>query len=393
MHYGVIFFGAGTSRVSLPVLEKVQSLVEDGAVLVGARPQGSPSLAYDPARVKTVLDTLWPGSEVTRVGRGRVFADAEAGPALTAIGLTPDFTYVKPEADSHVMFIHRRLSDGDAYFLSNRIDRTQALTASFRVSGRIPELWDPATGLSHPASYRTEGERTEVTVPLDRFGSLFVMFRTPLSQTAHADPASHVDPAAHADPISHVAPQAYFETLTTLSGPWPVAFQPDRGAPPNTVFPALADFRDNSDPGIRYFSGIATYTRELRIAPRHLAHGQHLWLDFLGQVDDLAEVWLNRRLAGTAWKPPYRVDLSGLAKPGRNQLEIRVVNLWVNRLIGDVQPGTTGKITFTQADGKVAPGTLPVEAASQLRMPYAADAPLRPSGLIGPVTLLVESEK
>jgi hypothetical protein len=103
-------------------------------------------------------------------------------------------------------------------------------------------------------------------------------------------------------------------------------------------------------------------------------------------------VWINGQLAGTVWKPPYRIDISSHLKPGRNQLELRVVNLWVNRLIGDVQPGNTTKITFTQADGKVRPDTPPAEAANQLRMPYAADAPLRPSGLRGPVTLLAEDE-
>jgi hypothetical protein len=374
MRYHALFFGQGTQHVSLPVLEKVRALVEAGAVLIGERPQGSPSLADDPVRVKAVLDVLWPGAPVAQVGKGKVLAAAETGPALSSIGLAPDFTYVKPQADSHVMFIHRRLSDGEAYFVSNRLDRAETITGSFRVTGRLPELWDPATGLVHPASYHIADGRTEVTLPFDRFGSLFVVFRKPAS-----------DPA-------HVEPTPGWQTLATLSGPWPVAFQAGRGAPASAVFEQLADFRDNADPGIRYFSGTATYTKELNLTQRDLAGGRHLWLD-LGQVDDLAEVWMNGQLAGTAWKPPYRVDISSQVKPGRNKLELRVVDLWVNRLIGDVQPGNPVKITFTQADGKVSPETPPTEAANQLRMPYAADAPLRPSGLIGPVTLLAEEKK
>jgi len=371
MRYGAIFFGPGTERVSLPVLEKVRGLVEAGAALIGQRPQGSPSLADDPARVKTVLDTLWPGTQVTRIGRGRVFAATSTGAALEAIALQPDFTYTKPQPDSHVMFIHRKLAEGDAYFLSNRVDRAETITASFRVRGRTPELWDPAAGLSHPASYRMNGDRTEVTVPLDRFGSLFVLLRAPATERAHVEPESH------------------WRTAMTLSGPWSVVFQSGRGAPANATFDKLVDFRDNSDLGIRYFSGIATYTRDLTLARRDLAPARLVWLD-LGQVNDLAEVWVNGQLAGTAWKPPYRVNISSLAKPGRNRLEIRAVNLWVNRLIGDVQPGNTTKITLTQADGKISANTPPAEAANQLRMPYAPDAPLRPSGLIGPVTVLVE---
>ena len=371
MRYAAIHFAKGTDRVSLAVLEKTRALVEAGAVLIGQRPQGSPSLADDPVRVKAALDALWPGPETVRLGQGRVFAAAGTEAALKAIGLAPDFSYVKPAADSSVMFIHRRLSDGDAYFLSNRVDRAETINASFRLSGRKPELWDPATGLSRAVTYRMEDERTEVTVPLDRFGSVFVVFREETRQRSHIEPASR------------------WRTLHTLTGPWPVAFQAERGAPASATFAGLADFRDNADPGIRYFSGIATYTKELTLAARDLARNRPTWLD-LGQVNDLAEVWVNGQLAGTAWKPPYRVDISAHAKPGRNRIEIKAVNLWVNRLIGDVQLGTTKKITFTQADGKVRPGTPEAEAANQLRMPYAADAPLRPSGLIGPVTVQVE---
>ena len=99
------------------MLEKVLEMVQAGAVLIGPRPQGSPSLADDPAKVKQVLDALWTGAAEAAVGKGRVFASAEAGPALEVIGLAPDFSYQKPQPDSHILFIHRRLANGDAYFL------------------------------------------------------------------------------------------------------------------------------------------------------------------------------------------------------------------------------------------------------------------------------------
>jgi hypothetical protein len=381
MRYGAIYFGRGTEWVSLPVLEKVRALVEGGAILIGSGPRGSPSLSDDPARVNAVLDALWPGSQTTRLGRGgRVFAAASTGPALEAIGLAPDFTYSRPAPDSQVMFIHRRLADGEAYFLSNRVDRAETIVGSFRVTGRKPELWDPSTGLARAASFRIVGDRTEVTVPLDRFGSLFVVFHSPTDERTHVEASTR------------------WRTLGTLTGPWPVSFQAGRGAPAHATFSELLDFRNHTDPGIRYFSGIASYSKEFLLSARdstlvsgERAAGGRLWID-LGQVDDLAEVWVNGHLAGTAWKPPYRVDVSAYVKSGRNQLEIRAVNLWVNRLIGDVQPGVTTKITFTQADGKVSPSIAPADAANQLRMPYAADAPLRPSGLIGPVMVRIEEK-
>lgn len=367
MHYRALYFGLGTERVSLPVLEKVRSMVQAGAVLIGLRPQGSPSLADDSAKMKQVLDTLWTGKPDARVGKGRVFTTGEAGPALEAVGITADMSYDKPQPDSHVMFIHRRLANGEVYFLSNRIDRAETIQASFRVTGLQPELWDPATGAKQKASYQIEGMRTKVTVNLDRFGSVFVVFRG----VAHER--------------NHIEPTEKTQILEELSGPWQVAFQAGRGAPQSATFSQLADFRGNAAPGIRYFSGVATYTKDFEL-PSQAVNGGKIWLD-LGQVGDLAEVWVNGKLAGAAWKPPYRVEIQNAVRQGSNHIEIKAVNLWVNRLIGDVQPGVTTKITFTAADGVIAPSAPRPRSAS---MPYKPDAPLRPSGLIGPVTVIRE---
>jgi hypothetical protein len=368
--YQALFLGRGSERLTLPVLEKLKSFVESGATLIGVRPEGSPSLSDDPGKVKAIIDALWPGGDVAKVGKGRVFAASDTSAALTTIGLAPDFTYVKPRSDSKIMFIHRKLADGHAYFLSNRSDRAEKIEGSFRVDGLAAELWDPATGETRPASYRIEKGRTLVDVPLDRFGSVIVVLRgvAALSGRQLATPV--------------------MQDIATLDGPWQVAFQPDRGAPPLAVFDRLTDFRDNKDPGIRYFSGIATYRAAFTLPARSLAQGARLWLD-LGEVHDLAEVVVNGRPVGTAWKPPYQVDIASAVKPGRNVVEIRAVNLWVNRLIGDVQSGVQKKITFTAADGKMDATTAKSRSA---QMPYKPDAPLRPSGLIGPVRLISESQ-
>jgi hypothetical protein len=368
MQYRAIFLGRGAERISLPVLARLQALVEQGGVLIGPRPLGSPSLADDTAAVKTVLDRLWPGTAVTTVGRGRVFQATDTAAPLQAIGLAPDFIYSRPAPDTRVMFIHRKLADGDAYFLSNRVDRADRIEGSFRVTGLVPELWDPATGLSRRTSYRMEGGRTIVDIPLDRFGSIVVLFRGQAQQTSHREE------------------EASARIIATETGPWQVSFQPDRGAPATATFAQLSDFRDNADPGIRYFSGIARYQARIDI-PLRKSGPSRLWLD-LGDVRDVAEVWVNGKLAGTTWKPPYRVDISAYAKAGRNDIEVRSVNLWVNRLIGDVQPGVTKKVTFTAADGKTDATSARSRSA---QMPYKADAPLRASGLLGPVTIQIES--
>lgn len=373
MQYGALLLGGDSERISLPVLRRLHELVRGGATVVGKRPHGSPSLADDAEEVAAIIDTLWPdgGDGVARVGEGRVFARGRMDEALAAIGLAPDMRYDKPHRDSKVMFLRRRLDDGDLYFLANRTDRRETVPMSFRVSGKRPELWDPATGERSDVGYRIVDGRTEVTVDFDPFGTTFLVFREPALAS------------------SHDAPAARWSVVDTLSGPWNVAFQSDRGAPASIVLPELIDFRDSEEFGIRYFSGVASYTKQFRLDAADLSDGRQVWLD-LGQVYDLAEVWVNGELAGTVWKPPYRLNIAGQARAGDNTVEIRAVNLWVNRLIGDVQPGVSEKVTFTSADGVADPDTTDERALRRLQMPYPADAPLRPSGLIGPVRVVTK---
>jgi hypothetical protein len=130
----------------------------------------------------------------------------------------------------------------------------------------------------------------------------------------------------------------------------------------------LSDWSNSKDPGVKYFSGVGSYTKTVQASPQWFRKGARLWID-LGDVKNLAAVTVNGRELGQAWHAPYRVEATSALKPGANQITIKVVNAWVNRLIGDEQPGAT-KITF--ADVK----------------PYKASSPLLPSGLLGPVTLI-----
>jgi hypothetical protein len=157
--------------------------------------------------------------------------------------------------------------------------------------------------------------------------------------------------------------------LTNVSGAWDVAFQPNRGAPPRVNLPALASLHENADAGVKYFSGTATYTKTIDASADWFKSGGKLWLD-LGDVKNIAEVRVNGKAFGVLWKAPFRVDVTSALKPGSNVLELKVTNLWVNRLIGDQQPSATSKYTYT---------------AVQF---YRADSPLLPSGLIGPVQLI-----
>ena len=125
---------------------------------------------------------------------------------------------------------------------------------------------------------------------------------------------------------------------------------------------------------MKYFSGTATYTKTLEAAPGWFVSGTRQWLD-LGDVQNLAEVSVNGKALGVVWKRPFRVDVTGALKPGANALEVKVTNLWVNRMVGDRQPGASTQYTFTR----------PVF--------YKADSPLLPSGLLGPVRVLQVSAR
>ncbi len=346
--YRAIQLGGSSRKMTLATLQRLAALVEAGATVIGKAPEGSPALADRPEDFAALVSRLWSGQPVTKVGAGQVIASADIDGALALAGVAPDFRMTGVSDDAEVLFVHRKLPDGDVWFVNNRRPTTEQVEGHFRVTGKQPELWHADTGTSEPVSYRIENGETVVPMTLDAESSVFVVFR----KTA----------AASAMMLKKVVPTP----VATLDKPWQVAFQAARGAPAGVTLPKLRSLSEHSDPGVRYFSGVASYTTSFTL-PKDIKPGAPLWLD-LGEVGEIAEVTVNGKSAGYAWHKPYRVDVSGVVSPGRNALEVKVANLWVNRLIGDAQPDAA-KITWT---------AVPT---------YRADAPLRPSGLIGPVTL------
>jgi hypothetical protein len=355
MHYRLLYLGGSSRYMTLPVLRRIRDLVQQGAVLVGRRPLGSPSLADDGAEFQSVAHELFGNDERARdFGQGRVFPDGSLTAALGAMSISPDFDYTKPEPDTEVLALHRHLDDGHLYFVTNRLNRTEKLTASFRVAGFAPELWNAVSGEVAPADYRAIDGRTQIPLTLGPYESIFVLFRAP----SHEASREVVKPTT--------------KPLMTLGGPWIIAFQSNRGAPASIDANALQSWSDSQDIGVRYFSGSALYTTSFVLPTGTPARNAHLSLD-LGVVREMADVSVNGRPLGIVWNPPFTLDITGSVRPGKNLLQITVTNLWVNRLIGDAQPGTHAKYTFT---------TIPT---------YEPDAPLRTSGLLGPVQILQTS--
>jgi hypothetical protein len=351
MSYRVLGLDPYSEHMSLPVLRAIHKLVNDGAIVAGPKPKDDPSLADDQAEFHKLNDELFgDGTGTHYVGRGAVYAGERLKDVFHALQLGPDFDYAAPEGDARLLFVHRKLADGDLYFLDNRADRSEQVDASFRVTGKAPELWHADSGKTEPVSFKIAEGRTTVRIKLEPWGTVFVVFRKDTAEK------------------SRILPKVTETLLATVDGSWKLSFQPGRGAPPSITLEKLSSWTDNSDAGVKYFSGTGTYTKTIIAPAEWFRKDAHVWVD-LGDVKNLAEVTVNGKSLGIVWHTSYRVDATAALKPGANEVTIKVINAWVNRLIGDQQPSATTKYTF--ADVK----------------PYRANSPLRPSGLLGPVRL------
>lgn len=361
-----------TDRMTLPVLRKIRELVAAGATVVGPKPTRSPSLAGFPgvdAEVRALANEVWgdtDGRSRTRhaYGKGQVVWGQRPEEVLAGLGVPRDFEYTRPKMETLLLAIHRRAGDTDIYFVSNQRERTEEVEARFRVGGKAAELWHPDTGVIEPAEYVIDQGRTTVPLRLDPFGSVFVVFRQPAAAASRRLPRTVSTP------------------LGTVAGTWDVSFPPNWGAPAKIRLERLASWTEHSDAGVKYFSGTATYSKDVTAPRAWFRPGARLVLD-LGQVKELAEVVLNGKPLGVLWKPPYQVDVTGALRPGVNRLEIRITNLWPNRIIGDQLLPEEKRYTFTTAQ----------TFGSRMGSGFTKDSPLLESGLLGPVTVSAVSMK
>jgi hypothetical protein len=354
MIYRIIALDPNSRHMSLPVLRALYALVQKGAAVAGPKPIEDPSLADNQNEFQKLKNELFgDGTGTHSVGKGKVFAGQSAESALNALSIEPDFTYTKA-VDSEILFVHRKLANGEIYFLDNRSERDADTEASFRVTGKVPELWYSETGKVVPASYQIANGRTTVPLHFEPWGTVSVVFRTP------------------ANAKSRILPKTSEISLATLNGSWDLSFQPDRGAPASIKLDKLIAWNENTDPGVKYFSGTGTYSKTIEAPANWFKGNARLWFD-LGDVKNLAEVIVNGKSLGIVWHAPYRVDVTEVIKPGSNQLTVKVVNAWVNRLIGDQQPNAKVKYTFSTIKA------------------YSAGSSLQSSGLLGPVTVMRRS--
>jgi len=350
-------------RRTMPVevLRKITALVKAGATVVGPKPLADPGLKNYPrcdAEVAKLASEVWgncDGQTVTehRFGKGRIVWGKTLRAILLANGVQPDFECQGSDRDTFLDFIHRTTAGAEIYFVANRKDRQEIADCTFRVCGRQPECWDPITGRTQPAvAFKQSAGRTTLPLEFAPHGSLFVVFRE-LIATDTSGSAARNFPALRA--------------AQELVGPWTVRFDPKWGGPEQAVaFEKLDDWTARPEAGIKYYSGTATYRKTFdlpSLVTRHLS----LFLD-LGKVKDVAQVRLNGKDLGVVWTAPWHVEITDAVKPAGNVLEIDVVNLWPNRLIGDAALPESQRIARTH-------------------VVFRPNQPLLPSGLLGPVTI------
>lgn len=341
------------------LLTKITKLVEEGGIILGPKPHRSPSLQHFPKadeEVKSMANALWGDVDGIKVksavhGKGKVLNGMSMHQALELIGCIPDCALTK---DIPVVYGHRKIGDIDAYFLSNQSPEKIVLSPEFRITNKQPELWEPTTGtIRLLKKYERNENATVVPIELEALESVFIVF------AKQASPSSSVN----GTDTNYPKPQ----TITTLAGPWTVTFNKQQRGPQTPVtFQSLYDWSTSKEDSIRYYSGTAIYQTEFTL--KDIAPDTPLFIN-LNEVAVMAKVKVNGQEIGGVWTAPYRLNISKAIKQGTNNVEIEVVNTWVNRLIGDSRLPAKERKTWTPNN------------------PWTPSSTLQKAGLIGPVAI------
>ena len=414
-----------SSYLDVSLLLKIESWIKEGLTVLGNPPSLNSTLGdhlVQDSLLRVVAARMWPRGDAKaeyRIGKGRLFAGMDISEVLDRCEIGPDFGFVSASPSTKLDFIHRATEDADIYFIANPFafdsindykfryitdlpDRYESVKCRFRVTGARPEIWDPMTGeIRAVANFREESGYTTLPLTLDPEGSLLVVFRRnekPAPQVFFGEDVESFANVLTERPLAYVRNgRLVIETsgkgrgkvvypsgrehvvsidrnaeTVGLNGAWKVSFDPEWGGPETPVeMRELKAWNEFEQPGIRYYSGTAVYRLDFRLSKQQIARNG-VYLD-LGNVLELARVRINGKEAGVCWKPPYLLDVTELVQPGDNHIEIDVVNMWVNRLIGDARQPREKRYTHTNIT----------------KFDHADDSSLRRSGLLGPVRLMV----
>jgi hypothetical protein len=412
------------------VMTKIQALVAAGAVVAGVKPLKSASLQGYPSCdtiVASIANQLWSEAVAKQFGKGFVYADLKT--ALQRINIISPVTIESSDSLNAISTLHRHGKDADVFLLANLKHGPQAVTVSFAITDKQPELWQAEDGTIMDAPvWRVENGRTLVQLFLKDYQSVFVVFRKPIRATATHATKMQIESGKGSlafsstqsgKPLLVASTKAvlslYQNNILTkvnmpnpstikLEGPWQLQFQPKLNTPFDTTLAALGDFSLSADSRIKYFSGTVKYLNEYSFSASQLNGEKRVFLD-LGVLHDIVELKVNGKTVGVGWYPPYQFDITELLHAGSNKFELEVTNNWANRLIGDEQApadfewgadrGNMGRAMKAFPDWFIQnqPRQSPERKAFLLWYYYRKDSQLKPAGLVGPVQLVFKSFK
>ena len=349
MNYGMMVLPPlETMRPEL--LAKLEQLVSEGGKIYGQAPKTSPSLQNYPQsdeKVNALASELWAGdAKIKSYGKGAVIEDIPLREALNTFDINKDV-----EVSDDVLWTHREQEGLEIYFLTNQSGKEISVNPSFRVEGLKPQLWNAVTGeIKELSDYSVADGRTSIPLKMEVDRSWFVVFSNASNDLVQKA-------------IDTNTPD--YQIVQTINTPWEINFESKNIAPETIMTTQLMDWSKSEDDLLKYYSGKANYTTTFTYQK---SGAKNVVID-LGEVGVMATVTLNGKNVGTSWMAPYRLNISDAAQEGENKLEIKVVNVWRNRLTGDK--------------------TLPLEerTTSVLVDNVTSEEEMISSGLMGPVTI------
>lgn len=424
-------------KIEPELARKIETLINEGAIVVGNGFAGSAGLNnYETTNkeVSDISERLFGSLEnknskkIIKIGKGKVYAGYSPEEALATESISKDVEVLNNTGD--IGWIHRNDGNENYYFISNKSKGKIATTISFRVEGMQPEIWDAVTGqITNALVWENKNGRTHVSLNLESNGSCFVVFKKPINNQITAIKSLSIN-GTDENIVPHLSNKNQLvlskkgtynlslqngKTITVkqkqdqqsilLNENWEVQFQENRGAPLKAHFDNLVSWPLHTDSGIKFFSGTAQYKKSFKLNSKQLKSNKRIMID-LGDVKNIATVTVNGKTVELLWKSPYVTDITEFCKAGENQLEVKVTNLWPNRIIGDKSEPEDCEWGPMRSFSNIPIGRNLLEIPdwvknktprpSKNRIAFCTvdffqkDTPLLPSGLIGPVQINIQ---
>ena len=357
--------------ISLEVLRKLDQLIFEGAIVLGPKPSRATSLKGFPENDREVIDLaskIWGDSDGKKVfshtyGKGKVYWGKSIEEVLKDSGIQPDLGLKNIDnQDLHIDFVHRRTANEEIYFISNSSQKKEKVKAVFRVNPDMkPELWDAHTGLiQRDVQYSKIDDGIELEISLDPIDSRFVVFRE--RSSGKNDKELHVN--LQKGKWGTISDQGVGQSLD-ISSSWEVRFDPEMGPSQSIILDKLVSWSEMKEEKAKFYSGAATFSKKFSIQKDMLHQNQEAFVVF-DDIQEMGQVFVNGHDCGIVWLPPYAARITPYLQQGENNISIRVINTWNNRIVGDWVSPDEMPFTKTNAKNK-----------------FTKNSPLLKSGLMG----------